>query len=139
MRDATFLVQRVRMSGTPTESSILIGPAAEERQLLMQRMYELIVDGHLPELCQHPSLGCPAFLGDFRDFCTRHKNYVQRLVNAVDTTRPADAVLVCVESRGTPHTLVSDGHDGTQHEGKRSVAESPVGRLRTSSVHFGRC
>ena len=82
--DAIFLVQRVRTSGTPTESSILIGPAAEERQLLMQRMYELIVDGQLPELCQHPSLGCPVFLGDFRVFCTNLENYRQRLVNAVD-------------------------------------------------------
>ena len=83
--DATFLVQRVRTSGTSTESSILISPAEEERLLLMQRMYELIVDGHLPELCQHPSLGSPAFLDDFRVFCTRRKSYVQRLVNAVDT------------------------------------------------------
>ena len=82
--DAIFLVQRVRTSGTPTESSILIGPAEEERLLLMQRMYELIVDGQLPELCQHPSLGCPVFLGDFRVFCTNLENYVQRLVNAVD-------------------------------------------------------
>ena len=83
--DATFLVQHVGTSGTSTESSILIGPAEEERLLLMLRMHELIVDGQLPELCQHPSLGCPAFLHDFRDFCTRHKNYVQELVNAVDT------------------------------------------------------
>ena len=83
--DVTFLVQRVRTSrGTPTESSILISPAEEERMLLIQRMHELIVDGQLPELCQHPSLGCPDFLDDFRDFCTRHEN-VQQLVNAVDT------------------------------------------------------
>ena len=83
--DATFLVQHVGTWGTSTESSILIGPAEEERLLLMQRMYELIVDGQLPELCQHPSLESPAFLDDFRVFCTRRKNYVQRLVNAVDT------------------------------------------------------
>ena len=83
--DVTFLVQYVRTSGTPTESSIVIDLAAEERQLLMQRMYELIVDGQLQELCQHPSLGCPAFLCDFQAFCTRHENYVQRLVSAVDT------------------------------------------------------
>ena len=83
--DVTFLVQRVRTSGTPTESSILIGPAAEERQLLMQRMYELIADGQLPELCRHPSVRCHAFLCSFEAFCTHHKNYVQRLVSAVDT------------------------------------------------------
>ena len=83
--DATFLVQHVGTSGTSTESSILIGPAEEERLLLMQRMYELIVDGQLLELCQHPSLESPAFLDDFRVFCTRRKSYVQRLVNAVDT------------------------------------------------------
>ena len=83
--DVTFLVQRVRTSGRPSESSILIRPSVEERQLLMQRMYELIVDGQLQELCQHPSLGCLVFLRDFQAFCARHKNYVQRVVSAVDT------------------------------------------------------
>ena len=47
-------------------------------------MYELIVDGQLPELCQHPSLGSPTFLRDLLDFCTRQKNDEQFVVGTLD-------------------------------------------------------
>ncbi|KAK7487236.1 hypothetical protein BaRGS_00021464 [Batillaria attramentaria] len=83
--DVTFLVQHVRTKETATEFSVTIGPSPDDRQLLMQTIYEHMVSGRLPELCQHPSLHCPQFLQEFDAFCRANKNYVQRLVSAVDT------------------------------------------------------
>ncbi|KAK7489803.1 hypothetical protein BaRGS_00018985 [Batillaria attramentaria] len=83
--DAKFLVQHVRTKETATEFSVTIGPSPDDRQLLMQTMYEHMVSGRLPELCQHPSLHCPQFLQEFDAFCRANKNYVQRLVSALDT------------------------------------------------------
>ncbi|KAK7489792.1 hypothetical protein BaRGS_00018974 [Batillaria attramentaria] len=83
--DVMFLVQHVRTKETATEFSVTIGPSPDDRQLLMQTMYEHMVSGRLPELCQHPSLHCPQFLQEFDAFCRANKNYVQRLVSAVDT------------------------------------------------------
>ncbi|KAK7489802.1 hypothetical protein BaRGS_00018984 [Batillaria attramentaria] len=83
--DAIFLVQHVRTKETATELSVTIGPSPDDRQLLMQTMYEHMVSGRLPELCQHPSLHCPQFLQEFDTFCRASNNYVQRLVSAVDT------------------------------------------------------
>ncbi|KAK7489799.1 hypothetical protein BaRGS_00018981 [Batillaria attramentaria] len=83
--DAKFLVQHVRTKETATEFFVTIGPSPDDRQLLMQTMYEHMVSGRLPELCQHPTLHCPQFLQEFDAFCRANKNYVQRLVSAVDT------------------------------------------------------
>ncbi|KAK7094443.1 uncharacterized protein [Littorina saxatilis] len=80
--DVTFLVQYVRT--TREESCDLVVPTGEEREVLMQRMYEMIVDGQLPELCQHPSLTCPSFLDDFKAFCSRSRRFMKPIVNAVD-------------------------------------------------------
>ena len=59
----------------PQEAAIQL-EVTTDRQLReqMQGMYELIVEGKLPELCGSPSLGYPAFLLDWLDFCTRRKN-----------------------------------------------------------------
>ncbi|KAK7489804.1 hypothetical protein BaRGS_00018986 [Batillaria attramentaria] len=83
--DAKFLVQHVRTKETATEFSVTIGPSPDDRQLLMQTMYEHMASGRLPELCQHPSLHCPQFLQEFDAFCRANKNHVQRLVSALDT------------------------------------------------------
>ncbi|KAK7489800.1 hypothetical protein BaRGS_00018982 [Batillaria attramentaria] len=82
--DVRFLVQHVRTKETATEF-VTIGPSTDDRQLLMQTMYEHMVSGRLPELCQHPSLHCPQFLQEFDEFCRANKNCVQQLVSAVDT------------------------------------------------------
>ena len=50
----------------------------------MQGLYELIVEGRLPELCGNPSLGYPAFLLDWLDFCTRQKKDEQFVIRAKD-------------------------------------------------------
>ncbi|KAK7489791.1 hypothetical protein BaRGS_00018973, partial [Batillaria attramentaria] len=83
--DVMFLLQHVCTKETATEFSITIGPSPVDRQLLMQTMYEHMVSGRLSELCQHPTLHCPQFLQEFDAFCRANKNYVQRLVSAVDT------------------------------------------------------
>ncbi|KAK7489780.1 hypothetical protein BaRGS_00018962 [Batillaria attramentaria] len=83
--DVMFFVQHVRTKETATEFSVTIGPSPDDRQLLMQTMYEHMVSGRQPELCQHPSLHCPQFLQEFDTFCRANKNHVQRLVSAVDT------------------------------------------------------
>nr|KAG5701702.1 hypothetical protein BaRGS_004304 [Batillaria attramentaria] len=83
--DVMFLVQHVRTKETATEFSVTIGSSPDDRQLLMQTIYEHMVSGLLPELCQHPSLHCRQFLQEFDAFCRANKNYVQRLVSAVDT------------------------------------------------------
>ncbi|KAK7495784.1 hypothetical protein BaRGS_00013004, partial [Batillaria attramentaria] len=82
--DVRFLVQHVRTKETATEFSVAIGTSKDDRQLLMQTMYEHIVGGRLPELCQHPSLHWPQFLQEFEAFCRERKNYVQALASAVD-------------------------------------------------------
>nr|KAG5701719.1 hypothetical protein BaRGS_004321 [Batillaria attramentaria] len=69
----------VRTKETATEFSVTIGSSPDDRQLLMQTMYEYMVNGRLPELCQYPSLHCPQFLQEFDAFCRANKNYVQRL------------------------------------------------------------
>ena len=50
----------------------------------MLGMYELIEEGKLPELCGNPSLGYPAFLLDWLDFCTRQKKDEQCVIRAKD-------------------------------------------------------
>ncbi|KAK7495738.1 hypothetical protein BaRGS_00012958 [Batillaria attramentaria] len=82
--DARFLVQHVRTKETATEFSITIGTRPDGRQLLMQTMYDHMVSGRLPELCQHPSLQCPQFLQEFEAFCGR-ENLIQQLMEATDT------------------------------------------------------
>ncbi|XP_070175830.1 uncharacterized protein [Littorina saxatilis] len=79
--DVTFLVQHVMTSRESHDCVMLIG---RDRSFLMQRMHDLIVDGQMAALCQHPSLLCPEFLKDFEDFLTSHKNYMQQVVSAVD-------------------------------------------------------
>ncbi|KAK7495808.1 hypothetical protein BaRGS_00013028 [Batillaria attramentaria] len=81
--DARFLVQHVRTKATATEFSVTIGPGPDDRQLLMQTMYDHMMSGRLPQLCQHPCLHCPQFLNEFEEFC-RERNYIRRLVRVVD-------------------------------------------------------
>ena len=85
--DAKFLVRYVRTSNTHAGSPNLICCTANDRRLLMQRMFELIEKGDLLELCQHLSFECPSFLKEFQDFCARNKRekYMRRLVDAVDS------------------------------------------------------
>nr|KAG5701699.1 hypothetical protein BaRGS_004301 [Batillaria attramentaria] len=98
--DAKFLVQHVRTKETATEFSVTIGPSPDDRQLLMQTMYEHMASGRLPELCQHPSLHCPQFLQEFDTFCRANKNHVQRLVSAVDTVH-RKPLLYCMEVKSS--------------------------------------
>nr|KAG5705806.1 hypothetical protein BaRGS_027465 [Batillaria attramentaria] len=81
--DVRFLVEHVRTKET-SEFSVTIGSSPEDRQLLMQTMYDQMVHGKLPELCQHPALHCPQFLQEFEAFCRERENYVERLTNATD-------------------------------------------------------
>ena len=69
----------------PQEAAIQL-EVTTDRQLReqMQGMYELIVEGKLPELCGNSSLGSPTFLLDWLDFCTRQKKDEQFVVGALD-------------------------------------------------------
>ena len=55
-------------------------------QSLTQKVCEEIVSGHLPEICQHPSLQCPQFLLALEDYCQTHSGHhsVQQLVSVLD-------------------------------------------------------
>ncbi|XP_070176175.1 uncharacterized protein [Littorina saxatilis] len=70
--DTMHLVQFVR-----TEH-----PVEKDRQL-MQRMYEELIRGRLPELIQHPCLHSEQFLCGFEAFC-RENNCLQAVIGALD-------------------------------------------------------
>ena len=55
-------------------------------QSLTQKVCEEILSGHLPEICQHPSLQCPQFLLALEDYCQTHSGHhsVQQLVSVLD-------------------------------------------------------
>ncbi|KAK7094405.1 uncharacterized protein [Littorina saxatilis] len=86
--DVAFFVQHVGTLGTSKETLILIDSTDREYRVVMQRMYKMIEDGQLSELCQHPSLSCRQFLADFQTFCRGQDDYVDLLVSAVDRGLP---------------------------------------------------
>ncbi|XP_070176199.1 ankyrin-1-like [Littorina saxatilis] len=57
-------------------------PVEKDRQL-MQRMYEELIRGRLPELIQHPCLHSEQFLCGFEAFC-RENNCLQAVIGALD-------------------------------------------------------
>ncbi|KAK7495736.1 hypothetical protein BaRGS_00012956 [Batillaria attramentaria] len=102
--DVRFLVEHVRTKET-SEFSVTIGSSPEDRQLLMQTMYDQMVHGKLPELCQHPALHCPQFLQEFEAFCRERENYVERLTNATDAVHRMPLIYWSVWG---PSTKLSD-------------------------------
>ena len=81
--DLKFLVQHVRTEHTTTASSLVIGQKPDNYRLLMQRMCDDMVRGHLLEIIQHPCLHSPQFLQEFEAFC-KEQEQLQRVVSAVD-------------------------------------------------------
>ena len=81
--DVKFLVQHVRTEHTTTASSLVIGQKPDNYRLLMQRMCDDMVRGHLLEIIQHPCLHSPQFLQEFEAFC-KEQEQLQRVVSAVD-------------------------------------------------------
>ena len=81
--DVRFLVQHVRTEHTTTDSSLVAGWRPDNYHLLMQRMCDDMVRGHLLEIIQHPCLHSPQFLQEFEAFC-KEQEQLQRVVSAVD-------------------------------------------------------
>ena len=102
--DAQFLVQHVQTAllteGLPEEKeskliitlgsftcSHLLRPVLttpDDLRLLLEKIMEEIMSGHLPEICQHPSLQCPEFLMALEEYCQTCDLSIQDLVSAVD-------------------------------------------------------
>ena len=102
--DAKFLVERVRTrpvttwlhDGRDSKLCITVGlpvcssasrpvlTTPEDLQSLLQKVVDEIMSGHLPEICQHPSLQCPEFLLALEQYCQIHNESVEELVSVVD-------------------------------------------------------
>ena len=81
--DVRFLVQHVRTEHTTTDSSLVAGRRPDNYRLLMQRMCDDMVRGHLLEIIQHNCLHSPQFLQEFEAFC-KEQEQLQRVVSTVD-------------------------------------------------------
>ena len=104
--DVAFLVQHVHTTVVPAKKGAkrarkpvitvgLFACSCESRpiettptdlQSLTEKVCEEILAGHLPEICQHPSLQCPQFLLALEDYCQTHSGHhsVQQLVSVLD-------------------------------------------------------
>ena len=85
-----------------TSRQVLTTP--EDLQSLLQKVVDEIMSGHLPEICQHPSLQCPEFLLALEQYCQTHNLSVQRLVRIMDHVHGLPLVYWSVSSRS--HTLL---------------------------------
>ena len=104
--DVSFLVQHVRTAvvaeemGGKRKSKLVInvglstGSCAsrplettpKDLQTLTEKVCQEIMSGHLPEICQHPSLQCSEFLLALEQYCQTHSgnHSVQQLVSILD-------------------------------------------------------
>ncbi|KAK7504377.1 hypothetical protein BaRGS_00004243, partial [Batillaria attramentaria] len=85
--DSKFLVQYVRVQDETSDVFVSIPDGLDNRELLMQRMHELILSGQIAEVCQHPAFCCQKFLKEFEMFLKNTKNYSQQLVTATDSVK----------------------------------------------------
>ena len=76
-------------------------------QSLTEKVCEEILSGHLPEICQHPSLQCSQFLMTLEDYCQTHSGHhsVQQLVSVLDPDHHLPLVYWSVFNRCDTLTL----------------------------------
>ena len=96
-------------------------------QSLTQKVCEEIVSGHLPEICQHPSLQCPQFLLALEDYCQTHSGHhsVQQLVSVLDPVHHLPLVYWSVFNRCDTLTHWCVGHM-RQTESGLKLLSAPV-------------
>ena len=125
--DVAFLVQHVHTRVVPAEKGAkrarkpvitvgLFACSCESRPLettptdlqsLTEKVCEEILSGHLPEICQLPSLQCHHFLMALEDYCQTHSGHhsVQQLVSVLDPDHHLPLVYWSVFNRCDTLTL----------------------------------
>ena len=121
--DVKFLVQHVRtklaFSGVngvrETKLAIIVGlptccsvsrpvqTTPKDLKALLEKVCAEIISGHLPEICQHPSLQCPEFLLALEQYCQTQNTSVQQVVSVLDPLHSLPLVYWSLFSRC--HTL----------------------------------
>ena len=145
--DVTFLVHHVHTTVVPAEKGAkrvrkliitmgLFACSCESRpiettptdlQSLTEKVCEEILSGHLPEICQHPSLQCPQFLMALEYYCQTHSGHhsVQQLVSVLDPDHHLPLVYWSVFNRCDTLTLWCLSHM-RQTESGLKLLSAPV-------------